>query len=1344
MMEKMPITTSVLASTAAALGLCVLLRLEQERSPRPSDLAVTYLTAVSISDALTFTMPSASAAWVYSSPISLVRLIAHVLLLVIECCSPRVLSTSSSKGAETPEQLTSILGKGFFSWTNAYLFKTFDTILALRSLPSLDREIEPKTTRPMVLRAWKSRIMFKYSQPQLIKESILFVGNSAGSPSGGDGYWLVISAGAIYPGIAVGSLLFDSVAEIKPTDPSVQVSSAVYQHQLNKLKLMLRSMLIGLIHDKALDLPSITFDNGEANALMSNDVDHLKTMIDIFHETWAYLVEVIVGIYLLATQIGWIWPLPLTVLFVFSRLGVYVTRNLVTDQRNWNQATQVRIAATSSMISSMKVVQSLGLQSTMSNRIANLRKNELDMAAKVRWVMVYYNACANSVGIFSSALTLVTFALLAQANGVRFDTATAFTAIATLNMIMHPANEIMTAWPRLGAALASFDRIQAFLLKSSLVDHRLGAVSLSDEQEKGSSLLGPELEKSAAAIVVRCLISGPLQRPVNLQLAPATFTMILGPVGCGKSTLLRCLLGEAPLTQGSVSLSTYRVAYCAQSPWLPGGTIRQIITGSGETGDERFYHQVLEACCLTHDLDVLPNGDETHIGSRGPDLAGGLVQRISLARAVFSRCEIALLDDTFSALDGATEKTIIGNLLAPTGLLRRLHTTVVLTANSTQYFPFTDHVVVLDVDGVAEQGPWQSLGTEFTAIRKYEIQKHSNLEAPVVAVEKKKEADVELERYRRSSDVALYIYYFRLAGYINLALLIGWAAAYAFFVSVPQLWLKMWTESEGKDTGYYIIGFLLLCILALVSTHGTIWATVIRLAPRSGIQVHQHLLKIVMGAPLSFFSTAENGSILNRFGQDIQYVDQELPMNIASVSNQIFKLVAQISLLYSAEKLLALSLPVSFLASYFVQRTFMRSSRQLQLLELESRSAIFSDFLNSIEGLAAIRAFRWRRRVVEENVQNLNASQKAEFLRLSLQRWLNLVLDLIGAAMAVIVVATVTTYRDRISPGQAGVALNVMLVANATLLELVDGWTTMELNLGAIARARSLEQRLGSQKESVKDGTSEPPLSWPSRGVIRFKGVTAVYQNGRVALNNVSLDIEAGKKVMVHGRTGSGKSSFIITLLRMLDLHAGSIELDGIDINSVNPEILRQRCFVTLAQDALFLANETLRFNLDPEVSLKDEYIIEKLTRLGLWSLLVKDNDDLSNSDNNSDSNNDVERTDFSSKYRILNKRIADMPEFSAGQRQLLALCRAVIRVNSLRLNNTRPVILLDEPTSSLDIATESAVLNIIDQEFTSKDHTVILVTHRLGGFVEHMRGDLVVSMSDGCLSYLGGEALSE
>ncbi|KAI1772542.1 putative ABC transporter [Hypoxylon cercidicola] len=1045
-------------------------------------------------------------------PVVTVRLILHTTLLVVECHTTHA-TPGPSAAFETPEHLGSVLGKAFFCWTNTFLFQKFDSILVLRSLPALSQEIHPETTRAIVVQAWACRagephnrvtlplillkcIMkpflvaviprlfltaFKYSQPRLIRESILFVGHDENSPDSYHGYWLVVWAIAIYSSIAI--------------------SGALYQHQLNKLKLMLRSMLVALIHDKALELPSIAYDNGEANALMSNDVDHLRTMIDIVHETWAYLLEVVVGIFLLAKQVGWIWPLPLVLVFVFSRLGIYVTRNLLMDQKNWNQATQARIAATSSMVSSMKGIKMLGLQSVLSSQIKDLRKHELYLAAKVRWVMVYYNACTNSLGIFSPALTLVTFALLAQARGVPMDTATAFTAIATLNMIMHPTNMIMTAWPRVIAALASFERIKTFLLKQPLEDYRESnckSPRISLEEGVNSKLVRyPQM--LTPAIVVHDLATEILRKPTNLTLARGTFTMVSGPIGSGKSTLLRCLLGEAPPDRGSVILHTHRIAYCAQSPWLPEGTIREIIQGPLGSEDDQFYGQVIDACLLKHDINAFPKGDDTWIGNRGLNLAGGLTQRVALARAIFARYPIALLDDTFSALDGDTERTVFYNLLGPAGLLRRMGVTVVLATNSSQYFPMADHIVILGDSGVVEQGAWQTLSTEASAIHKFEPQKRPSEPAETSAVQSPKECGFETERYRRSGNITLYGYYFKFAGFSNLALLVGWTAAYAFFVSVPQLWLRLWTESED-NTWYYITGFLLICIFALASTHGTIWTTVIRLAPYSGIQVHKRLLDIIMkyGAPLSYFSAVENGSILNRFIQDIQYIDQELPMTLADVSNQIFKLCTQAVLLYTAEKLLALSLPVSFLAVYLTQKLCMGSSRQLQLLELESRAAIFSDFLKSIEGLATIRAFGWQQAVTRESVRNLHASQCAEFLRLSLQRWLGLVLDLIGAAMAAMVIATVTTYRSRISPGQAGIALNVMLVANATLLGLVNGWTTLELNLGAMARVRSLEDTITSESKADagenNDLLSKPWESWPSRGALKITEATANYQ----------------------------------------------------------------------------------------------------------------------------------------------------------------------------------------------------------------------------------------------------------
>lgn len=154
--------------------------------------------------------------------------------------------------------------------------------------------------------------------------------------------------------------------------------------------------------------PSSPYDNGESTTLMSTDADSLEGIAEMFHETWAQLLEVIVGVILLAGEVGWIWPLPLFLIFrrlkisqvsgpnsqfqVCSRVSRYVAKHLQPRQKAWNNATQSRVAATSSMLSSMKTIKMLGLQQYLTNRILDLRMQELSKAARLRWMMVYYNA----------------------------------------------------------------------------------------------------------------------------------------------------------------------------------------------------------------------------------------------------------------------------------------------------------------------------------------------------------------------------------------------------------------------------------------------------------------------------------------------------------------------------------------------------------------------------------------------------------------------------------------------------------------------------------------------------------------------------------------------------------------------------------------------------------------------------------------------------------------------------------------------------------------------------------------------------------------------------------------
>lgn len=208
------------------------------------------------------------------------------------------------------------------------------------------------------------------------------------------------------------------------------------------------------------------------------------------------------------------------------------------------------------------------------------------------------------------------FALGAVRRGCALNAETAFTTMAILGMVTHPANMVMTIVPRAVAAFAGFERIQAYLLKPQLLDGR------------------ETLPKERADLAIK-MQDVALGRPhsvltrVNVEVSLGSLLIVSGPVGSGKSTLLRALLGEIYPAQGSIHLGSRRMAYAAQNPWLPTGSIKQAICGlDDDQCNARWYQRVVDACCLRHDLDLLPDGDQTQIGSRGFNLSGGQRQRV--------------------------------------------------------------------------------------------------------------------------------------------------------------------------------------------------------------------------------------------------------------------------------------------------------------------------------------------------------------------------------------------------------------------------------------------------------------------------------------------------------------------------------------------------------------------------------------------------------------------------------------------------------------------------------------------------------------------------------------------
>lgn len=228
---------------------------------------------------------------------------------------------------------------------------------------------------------------------------------------------------------------------------------------------------------------------------------------------------------------------------------------------------------------------------------------------------------ANAVGILTPVLTVVLFALVAAAKGVPLDAKTAFTTTAILAVVTHPANMIMTIVPRAIAAFANLERIQAYLLEPNRIDSRR-ILECRNQLD-----MPPAIRLCGARVQFDGCDTSTL-RDIDITVPQGSLMVCLGPTGCGKSTLGKVILGEIALSEGNCEVSSTRIAYCDQNPWIPTGTVRDIVCGFAENVDKRLYTDALRVCCLDHDLLRLPAGDDTVVGNRGINMSGGQRQRL--------------------------------------------------------------------------------------------------------------------------------------------------------------------------------------------------------------------------------------------------------------------------------------------------------------------------------------------------------------------------------------------------------------------------------------------------------------------------------------------------------------------------------------------------------------------------------------------------------------------------------------------------------------------------------------------------------------------------------------------
>ena len=561
---------------------------------------------------------------------------------------------------------------------------------------------------------------------------------------------------------------------------------------------------------------------------------------------------------------------------------------------------------------------------------------------------------------------------------MNLDATRLFTALSLLVLLSEPLFNVFGGLIDFMSAIGCLRRIDAFLSKPSRMDNRrFLRGSLDDIASDGSPLR--KKEKSNAQMVGRqsanssnleaaCIsieagyfgwtTDEPILNAIDVTIPHGQITLIAGAVASGKSTLLKAILGEVPLSKGTIHLSKHDAAFCEQSAWLTNASLRNNIIGVS-TFDADLYATVIHCCDLASDLEILPNGDHTIVGSKGFALSGGQKQRISIARAVYAKKELAVFDDVLSALDMATQNRIFQRLFGPRGLIRQLGTTAVLATHADRFLRHADHVIVLGEGKILEQGPYMKLNMAQGPAEKecsetsgnpndevsLDVEDGNEAQSPTTYSPHEENAkDKPLDKSRQLGDFQVYRYYFAALTWTIAAIFFVLQISWAFLSCFPTVWLKWWTDHNAQHpntrNAYYIGIYAALQVVGLISSGLVTWWSFNVMAANTGVKLHEILARTVMSAPAVFFGSTDSGSILNRFSQDIQLLDMSLPLALQVVITNMLICIAQIGLIASASAWIAVSFPVLIAAFYLVQKYYLRTSRQIRLLDLEEKAPL--------------------------------------------------------------------------------------------------------------------------------------------------------------------------------------------------------------------------------------------------------------------------------------------------------------------------------------------------------------------------------------------------------------------
>ncbi|EJD51853.1 ATP-binding cassette transporter [Auricularia subglabra TFB-10046 SS5] len=1062
---------------------------------------------------------------------------------------------------------------------------------------------------------------------------------------------------------------------------------------------------------------------GKINNLVTTDVSNITEARDFLFLVLYCPLQIIICVWFLYVVLGWSAFAGLATMILTFPLPGWIAAKVNTISNERMKKTDARIQHVTETMGLLRMIKLFAWEKKIEERLQEKREDELVWIRKAR-IMSLLNMNLNYwIPLATMMVTYTTYTLVL---GHTLSASVVFSSMAVFEMLRDQLHITFYTIPTIIQAKVSLDRLTTYLNDTETLDRYVhasqdeiqinipppdvapDAIGFHDATFRWANA-PPTSGTSTPGSVISTASSPSGRRNFRLRIdgtlifKRGALNLIVGPTGCGKTSLLLALFGELHFEPENPS-SWYQlpraggVAYAAQEAWVQNETIKDNIL-FGAPYDEERYKKVLHQCALERDLSLFDAGDQTEVGEKGLTLSGGQKARITLARAIYSSAEILLLDDVLSALDVHTSKWIVDNCFK--GDLVQGRTVILVTHNVALVTDIAQYVISLSIDGrILSRGSITEalLKDKKLLAEVAKAQEENEIEGQVIDEPSPDEAAPQQARPKQDGKLivaeeiaeghvswaALSLYLHSLGGVVFwIVFLVGMFGA--DITSVLQTYfLGYWASQydrvdDPKDVPVpkFLLGYAGLLLTGSI-VYSIAYVTFVFGSLRASRSIHNRLVEAILGTTLRWLDVVPTSRVIARCTQDLRSIDGPLSGLLSDLVELGIGLICKFAAVIFMSPIFVVPGAIVAAIGWWCGQVYIASQLSVKREMSNARSPVLGHFGAAITGLTSIRAYGAEAAFKLESMRRIDKYVRASRSFYNLNRWICIRVDAIGGLFAAGLAAYLIYGPQTPDAARTGFSLVMAVAFSGMILWFVRVLNMFEVEGNSLER---IQQYVVIEQEPKPTEEGKPPAYWPASGDLRVEHLEAKYSpDGPLVLKDVNFELKSGERVGVVGRTGSGKSSLTLSLLRCI-FTSGHVYYDGIATDSINLDALRGN--ITIIPQQPELLSGTLRQNLDPFEEYDDATLNDALRAAGLFRLQEESEEGRITLD-----------TPISSGGGNL----------SLGQRQILALARAITRRSK--------ILILDEATAAVDYATDTAIQESIRHEL--KDVTLITVAHRL------------------------------